>query len=128
IKVVVLTAMVSFVSCTDLTEQPFDEVTQENFNPTTKDIPSLMAPAYTPLRELYGRDYLDQQFNTDDIFVTPSRPDGWYGGGQFVRLHKHEVGGYPPFRGWKRFWRSGFCNGVNAINRVIFQVESETLT
>ena len=31
-------------SCTKLTESPFTEVTDQNFNPTAKDIASLIAP------------------------------------------------------------------------------------
>ena len=37
------------VSCTDLTETPYTEVTQANFNPTATDLAALIAPAYTPL-------------------------------------------------------------------------------
>ena len=36
------------VACTDLTETPYTEITEANFNPTASDLAALMAPAYTP--------------------------------------------------------------------------------
>lgn len=109
-------------SCTDLTEAPYDEVTQENFNPEQEDIPSLIAPAYTNLRGMWMQwGYIDVQGEPSDIFVTPRRPDGWYDGGIYVRFHTHtwdetqrDVAGL-----WDNLY-----SGINAINRVIYQVES----
>ena len=40
-------------SCTNLTETPYNEVTQQNFKPTTADLAALIAPAYTPLRKVW---------------------------------------------------------------------------
>ena len=69
-------------ACTDLTETPYTEVTGQNFNPTARDIASLIAPAYTPLRAMwmqwYGALYLTEE--TGDEFITPVRPNGWYDG------------------------------------------------
>ena len=40
-------------ACHDLTEVPYTQVTDANFHPTAKDLGSLIAPAYTPLRSLW---------------------------------------------------------------------------
>ena len=57
-------------SCTDLTETPYNEVTQANFNPTAADLAALMSPAYTPLRQVWLGWYgmLDLQEERGDAF------------------------------------------------------------
>ena len=52
---------------------------------------ALMAPAYTPLRDVWMGWYgnLDFQEETADAFITPVRPNGWYDGGTYIRLHEH---------------------------------------
>ncbi|MBX6332424.1 MAG: RagB/SusD family nutrient uptake outer membrane protein [Gemmatimonadaceae bacterium] len=110
-------------SCTNLTESPFTEVTDQNFKPTGKDMASLIAPAYTPLRgvwmDWYGN--LDFQEETADEFITPVRPNGWYDGGTYIRLHEHR---WDPNQGQPdALWNRVF-SGVNAINRVLYQIDS----
>ena len=110
-------------SCTDLTEVPYSEVTEGNFKPTNRDIGSLIAPAYTPLRQVWMGWYgnLDFQEETADAFLTPVRPNGWYDGGTYIRLHEHRwaaTQGQP-----NSLWARSF-NGINAANRVIYQIDS----
>ncbi|HEX6938083.1 MAG TPA: RagB/SusD family nutrient uptake outer membrane protein [Longimicrobiales bacterium] len=109
--------------CTDLTEVPYTEVTESNFHPTANDIGSLMAPAYTPLRQVWMNWYgmVDFQGETADILITPVRPNGWYDGGTYIRLHEHrwEVNQGQPAALWSRAF-----SGINAANRVIYQLES----
>ena len=110
-------------SCTDLTETPFTEVTAANFNPTASDLASLIAPAYTPLRTMWMSWYgmVDFQEETADALLTPVRPNGWYDGGVYIRLHEHrwDAGqGQPAGQ-----WNTSF-SGINAANRVIYQIES----
>ncbi|HEX7119583.1 MAG TPA: RagB/SusD family nutrient uptake outer membrane protein [Longimicrobiales bacterium] len=113
-------------ACTDLTEVPYTEVTEANFNPTASDLASLMAPAYTPLRGMWMGWYgmVDFQEETADILITPVRPNGWYDGGTYIRLHEHrwDVGQGQPGSLWSRAF-----DGINAANRVIYQLESETV-
>ncbi|MGH7500484.1 MAG: RagB/SusD family nutrient uptake outer membrane protein [Longimicrobiales bacterium] len=111
------------LSCTDLTEVPYEEITEENFNPTGDDIGSLLAPAYTPLRQVWMGWYgnLDFQEETADELITPVRPNGWYDGGTYIRLHEHRwtfTQGQP-----NSLWGRAF-NGINSANRVIYQIES----
>lgn len=111
------------VSCTDLTESPYGEVTEENFNPTAKDLASLIAPAYTPLRSMWMGWYgnLDFQEETADAFLTPVRPNGWYDGGTYIRLHEHRWGATQGQPG--SLWGNSF-NGINSTNRVLYQIDS----
>src|SRR5690606_2892243 len=114
-----LGAIVAAPACTDLTETPYAEITEANFNPTEKDLASLMAPAYTPLRQIWMSWYgmIDFQEETADALVTPVRPNGWYDGGTYIRLHEHrwDVNQGQPGSLWSRAF-----NGINAANRVIY--------
>ena len=111
------------VACTDLTETPYTEITEANFNPTASDLAALMAPAYTPLRTVWMGWYgnLDFQEETADAFITPVRPNGWYDGGTYIRLHEHrwDAGQGQPSSLWGRAF-----SGINSANRVIYQIES----
>jgi hypothetical protein len=111
------------VSCTDLGEVTHSEVTEGNFKPTGRDLGALLAPAYTPLRATWMGWYgdLDFQEETADAFLTPVRPNGWYDGGTYIRLHQHRWG---PTQGQPAsLWGNAF-RGINAANRVIYQIES----
>lgn len=121
IPVLILFVIAMGVSCTDLTETPYNEVTEENFNPTERDIPRVVAPVYTNLRGFmaccYG--FVTSQESASDNFVTPARPNGW--GGPYIPYHKHQ---------WRAdhqyvsaIWNTMY-NGINNANRVLHQVES----
>lgn len=111
-------------SCTDLTEVVYDEITEENFNPTEEDIGSLIAPAYTPLRGFWmswvgGVDVFGE---TGDILLTPVRPNGWRDNGIYIALHKHTWTPTFPYQIGSKW--GGLFNGITAANRIIFQIES----
>lgn len=119
-------SLVLIASCTDLSENVYDQITEENFNPTGDDIGSLVAPAYSPLRgmKLGWYNYFDLQGESSDEIVTPVRPNGWYDGGTYIRMHKHE---WDRFQGQPSTLYGRTFSGINAVNRVIFQIESEVV-
>ena len=112
-----------FQSCTKLDETVYDQVLDQNFKPTPGDIPSIIAPVYTVLRSMeadwYGN--FDLQEEPGDAIVTPARPNGWYDGGVYQRMHFHEWNQTQgqPNQLWSRCYQ-----GINTANRVIFQIES----
>lgn len=111
--------------CTDLEEEVFSEITEDSFVPAEEDIVALMASGYTPLRYIMGwQGLFDLQEESADIFVTPTRPNGWDDGGVYKRMHFHtwDVVQWQP----QNTWISTF-NGINNINRVISQIESGSL-
>ena len=118
-----LSVVTCLPACTDLTEVPYSEVTENNFNPTGDDIGSLIAPAYTQLRTLWMGWYgnIDLQEESGDALVTPVRPNGWYDGGTYIRMHKHE---WTASQGQPSSLWSNCYSGINAANRVIYQLES----
>ncbi|MEX1268639.1 MAG: hypothetical protein WEA56_06515, partial [Balneolaceae bacterium] len=122
-KCVVIGSLVAVTACTDLSETVYDQVTEENFNPSGDDIGALVAPAYSVLRgmKLGWYSYFDLQEESSDIMVTPVRPNGWYDGGTYIRLHKHE---WDRFQGQPSSTYNQSFSGINAVNRVIHQIES----
>ena len=106
------------VTCTDLTETPYTEVTEANFHPTATDLAALIAPAYTPLRTMWMSWYgmVDFQEETADELLTPVRPNGWYDGGVYIRLHEHR---WDPSQGQPNGLWSTSYSGINAANRVM---------
>jgi hypothetical protein len=114
------------VSCTDLTESPTTEITEQNFNPTEDDINSLTGPVYSNLRGMWfgWHGNLDLQEETADILITPTRPQGWYDGGTYVRLHQHTWGDNQSQPG--NLYDNAY-DGINAANRVIYQIESDEI-
>jgi starch-binding outer membrane protein, SusD/RagB family len=125
VKLILAFAALGTVGCTNLSEVVYEEITEENFNPTSKDLAALIAPAYTPLRAVWTgwHGMLDYQEETADALVTPVRlpRGGWYDGGIYIRLHEHtwDANQTQP----NSFWIRAF-NGINSANRVIHQIES----
>ncbi|MEJ4086880.1 RagB/SusD family nutrient uptake outer membrane protein [Galbibacter orientalis] len=117
-----LVAGFTFVGCTNLDEEVFSEVTEDSFVPAETDIVAVMASAYTPLRYIMGwQGYFDVQEEPADMFVTPTRPNGWDDGGTYKRMHFHKWDNtqYQPRNSWITCF-----NGINSANRVILQIES----
>ncbi|MEO2061858.1 MAG: RagB/SusD family nutrient uptake outer membrane protein [Christiangramia sp.] len=117
--------VMSVTSCTNLDEEVFSEITEDSFVPADEDIVALTASAYTPLRYIMGwQGLFDVQEESADIFVTPTRPNGWDDGGTYKRMHRHtwnDVQWQP-----RNTWLTCF-NGINSANRVISQIESGSL-
>ncbi|HEY8484643.1 MAG TPA: hypothetical protein VIL13_08540 [Longimicrobiales bacterium] len=114
-----LFAALSSAACTDLTEVPYTEITEANFKPTAGDLAAMIAPAYTPMRNIWMGWYgmVDWQGETADMLLTPVRPNGWYDGGVYIRNHEHtwnpSTPGMPD-----NLWGNAY-NGINNVNRVI---------
>lgn len=120
---VLLGALLGAGACTDLTETPHGEITAVNFRPTADDLAALIAPVYAPQRSIWMGWYgmVDFQSETADDLISPVRPLGWYDGGTYVRLHQHRWG---PDQGQPSSLWTRTYNGINAANRVIYQIES----
>jgi hypothetical protein len=119
-----LVGVLSTTSCTDLTEHPYQQVTQANFHPTAQDIGSLIAPVYTPLMNMWMGWYgnIDTQEESSDELITPVRPNGWYDGGTYIRMHQHR---WDPNEGQPGTLYSNAFRGINSANRVIYQLTSQ---
>lgn len=117
----VLSCVLSFSGCTDLSEEVFNQVTQDNFDPTTADLASLVATGYAPLRFVMGwQGLFDLQEEPGDVMVTPTRPNGWDDGGTYKRMHKHT---WNTQQGQPRTTWNTCYNGINKINLVMKQID-----
>ena len=119
----ILGTSIVFNACTKLDETVYDQVLDSNFKPTAGDIPAILAPVYTVLRPMEAAWYgnFDLQEESADQIVTPVRPNGWYDGGVYNRMHLHEWNETQgqPNQLWSLCYR-----GINTANRVIYQIES----
>ncbi len=125
IKYIILTVAVLIItmsSCTDLSEEVFSDLTAEQFTPEAKDLPSLMGPAYSTLRDVYHgwHGYFDTMEECSDEVATCSRPRGWYDGGVYQRMHEHTWTSLQSHTNglWDRCYM-----GITNCNRAIYQIE-----
>jgi hypothetical protein len=118
-----LTATLILGGCTKLDETVYSEVIADNFKPTANDVPSIIAPVYTNLRPQTAgwQGWFDVEEESADEIVTPVRPNGWYDGGTYQRMHRHT---WTPIEGQPSgLWDNCFT-GINTANRVIYQITS----
>jgi hypothetical protein len=119
ISIIVLSA--GALSCTDLDEQVYSSVLDENFYKTEKQALATAGPAYSNLRaypnpeNIWGLNEL-----TADAIVLPTRGNNWYNGGIFQRLHKHEWNASEGFI--NNAWNLIYTN-INNCNRVMHQFD-----
>ena len=95
---VILTSV--FSACTKLDPEPFSEIVEETIVYKESDTSAIIAQAYSPLRPVMAdwQGYFDLQEESADAIITPARPNGWYDGGTYQRMHRH--------RGLLLSWRS----------------------
>lgn len=106
-------------SCTDLDEELFDQVTEDNFFQTDAEFISALGGAYSSLTTggNHGGWWSAQTVSSDEAMI-PQRGQDWFDGGVWLRCHRHE---WNPLEGWLNgSWNSLFT-GVSSCNRVIDQ-------
>ena len=109
-------------SCTNLDEELFDSVTEDNFFENDEQLASSLGSAYSALGSYGGNvDIYPLQEVSSDAIVVPTRGQDWDDGGHWRRLHQHQYNFEDPIisNGW-----SNFFGGVNDCNRLIFQFEN----
>ncbi len=112
-----LTVPIANQSCTNLDETIFDNLTQENFPKTEEEFISALGAAYTSLYGLMNHNALFsvQEISSDEMMI-PQRGADWFDGGQWLRMHRHEMN--PNEESINGGWN--FCyNGISNANRLI---------
>ncbi|WP_076929650.1 RagB/SusD family nutrient uptake outer membrane protein [Proteiniphilum saccharofermentans] len=117
LALVIGASVLSFDSCTDLSETIYDTLAAEKYEFTEKDAASMFAPVYSSLRSVYWgwNGYCDIQDESSDLWCTPYRIGiGW--GDLYVSLHKHQfhsqIGHF-----WTE-WNYSYA-GINACNKLL---------
>lgn len=104
-------------SCTNLDEEIFSELTQDNFPTTEEQFISALGATYTAL---YGWANHNSIFSLQEIAsdeaMIPQRGSDWFDGGQWLRVHRHTYNSREDAvnNGWNFLY-----GGINNCNRVI---------
>ena len=122
-KTIFLLILVSFISCNDLSEVVYSELTEDGYNYKESEIYAVIGPVYASLRSLHHhRGHSALQETSTDEQVMPANASGWDDGGKYKRLHLHtwhaedEQGG----RAWSTLY-----SGALHCNRIINQLTNE---
>ncbi len=116
-----LSLITVMVSCTDLTEVPYSELSDENFLNTDEEISAAIGEAYAQLRNFQDFGNMWAVYCTADEVAIVGRTGGdWAGDGQDQQMTDHTwISNNRFFTGT---WYS-FFGGVNTANRIIYQLE-----
>lgn len=118
----VLGMMITFASCTDLTDNVTDQVTSDEFFKSPQEFISAMGDAYSPLTSFGGNSgFKNSNEVASDEGVFPQRGQDWFDGGVWLRQHRHTWRFDEPHINGA--WQTLF-SGVNNANRLIFQFNS----
>lgn len=119
-------SVVIIPSCTELVDTNYNDIISSQFVPSAEDIPSLVGAPYTDWRGLLlqWNTLWRAQSKTSDEMVTPERNGGWVDGGVYRRLHEHTwtTDDDVVINVWTRAYQ-----GVNNCNRVIYQIQSNSI-
>lgn len=134
ITAAIITSLLFNISCTDLNEELYDKVKDENFGSTAKEIDALVGGAYSSLRG-FG-DPISNSYPTceyvfflnevsSDEATIPTRGTDWYDGGQYQDAQTHNLNA--DNRMVLSAWR--YCyTGIAKINSIIYQIDKSGLT
>ncbi|MEX0983372.1 MAG: RagB/SusD family nutrient uptake outer membrane protein [Bacteroidales bacterium] len=122
-KIIIFSAalFISISSCTDLTEVPYSDLSDENFLNTEEEISAAIGEAYAQLRNFQDFGNMWAVYCTADEVAIVGRTGGdWAGDGQDQQMTDQTwISNNRFFTGT---WYS-FYGGINTANRIIHQLE-----
>ncbi|MEN0004080.1 MAG: RagB/SusD family nutrient uptake outer membrane protein [Bacteroidota bacterium] len=109
-------------SCTDLEEELFDSVSQDNFFQTDDELRAGFAEAYARLRSFanHGNYFSIQEVPSDEAMI-PQRGGDWFDGGLWLRVHRHEQNANESVI--NNVWNFAY-GGINLINLLVETFEA----
>ncbi|MCF8336126.1 MAG: RagB/SusD family nutrient uptake outer membrane protein [Bacteroidales bacterium] len=122
ILVILLGGIIMLASCTELEQEPYDELTQEQFYKTERQVISSIGPAYAEIPYDFAAHWGvwgAQEIPTDQIMI-PTRGKHWYDGGAHLRPHWHNWNLTEAKFNTSWSWVYG---GVSTCNRIKYQIE-----
>jgi len=109
-------------ACTDLEEEVFTQLTQEEFLSTPEEFTAALGAAYGPFTNWASNEapFSMQEVSSDEFMVATKGPD-WFDGGHWQRLHQQlwNINDPTPTNSW-----TDLFEGVSAANRLLFQFEN----
>lgn len=133
--ITIVLGLVTFISCTDLDENLYSDITTLNYEYTQENAISIIGPVYSNLRTLFAdhRHMVEIQELTADAIAQPANASGWYDGGMYIIMHQHKwTSDQIHVRNlWSRLW-IGIAHVNRAIenikNDIVFENESQKQT
>lgn len=120
-KMLMIGAGLTFMtqSCTNLDEELYSEVTNENFFKTEEEFIAALGRAYASFGGLGNHSNLwsINEISSDELVIATKGGD-WYDGGVLIQLHQHE---YTPDNGFFNNTWGFLYGGVTTCNRLILQ-------
>lgn len=111
------------LSCSDLSETVYSDLTEEGYIYKAEEIYSIIGPVYQNMRGFHSHSgFSISQETTSDILVMPANASGWDDGGMYKRMHLHTWNAEAPQVG--NMW-STLYPGVLHANRIIEQLEND---
>jgi hypothetical protein len=110
------------LSCTDLDEELYSDVTADNFFKTEDEFIAALGQAYSSFGGIGNHSNLwsINEISTDELTISTKGGD-WYDGGVLLQLHRHE---FAPDNGFFNNAWTFIYGGINTCNRLIYQFES----
>ncbi|KAF2514709.1 RagB/SusD family nutrient uptake outer membrane protein [Flavobacterium zhairuonense] len=120
---IIACSLLMFSSCTELDDNVYSTIANDQFNPSEGDLASLIGPAYTQWRTLYANrpGWWEMQETSADEIIYPGRPNGWVDGGIYKQVHQHIWTSLQPQL--QTVWNQAY-GGIAQANKIIYQIES----
>lgn len=115
--VIAAIAGIACISCTNLDETLYSDLSSEGYQMTERELSATIAPVYSSLRSVYWgwNGYWDLMDMSSDVWCVPNRIGiGW--GDLYIPMHKHEFNNSLAFFG--NVWNNCYA-GVNACNKIL---------
>ena len=122
-KKIPILLLLIFVSCNDLSEEVYSDLTSGSYVYTSNEIYAIIGPVYSNLRGYYNQGHIVLDISTD-ITCLPANASGWDDGGIYKKIHLHTWNAEAPQVNnlWSLFYR-----GVIHANRIIDQLETDAV-
>ena len=120
--IILLLVMVAIVSCNDLSEEVYSDLTVDGYEYSESEIYAVIGPVYSALRGWHHhRGVSACQMASTDVMCMPANASGWDDGGKYKRLHFHTwtAEDEQVNRGWDSPWKV-----ILHTNRIIDQLAS----
>lgn len=122
-KTIPIILLLTIVSCNDLKEQVYSDLTSDSYVYTANEIYAVIGPVYQNMRGYYNQGHIVLDISTD-ITALPANASGWDDGGIYKKIHLHTWNAEAPQVSaiWTLLYK-----GVIHANRIIGQLETNAV-
>lgn len=122
VALLVVSPVLGFSACTDLSESPTSAIAPENFYQTEQEVLGGLASVYAQLRQVTNA-YYDVSEVSSDEYIVPTRGTDWYDGGKWLDLDRQTWGPDSPGSSDLNGAWSSLFGGVARANGALEAVE-----